>query len=555
MSVIINDEKTQRDKLTKQYNNYCKYLSEYLNKSVDVLKYMFFNPQKYKNTNSINTKNNDECERIFKKLFSKIFVVSNTFDIKKYYQIKDKFLYFNLSFDFFFKDSVPELYSKYICSDTNITFNEWTEIYTFLQMCEEIKLKNYKKTLILCDDIILNTKICDMLKYNKNMYSNWETVIFDINAFAINIKIIDVIIQNLNDMILHKSYVFKNIFHNTEQIEMENVFLSQIKKKNIIDYQEEKNNAYEKKIKNMQTKSEIALLKKEELNMKYIYETNSEKFYLSLPYENLLENNKKYYEYLNNKNIALIGPSPSIKKNKNSDEIDSYDVIVKINNSIFYDEDNDFSGNRIDVLYTLSIAQNLNQITFDEKYDSFQDYFFHLVKEKNIKFIVFSNELHANIHNQWLSLAIYKISELYNIHKIPIIFMSKPIIENHVNSSNKIPSAGYGAIMNLMQYNINKLYIKGFTFFKDGHTNSYIGKEWKLKMEKKSSDKIKNELNNEEEKEKQVLEEKIIHSLIKNDFCNLSPHNFDFEYKSTIKLAQNNNKIVFDKTIEYLYKQ
>lgn len=578
MDLIISEENLQRNILLNNYNNYYGYFLEYFTKYHDILKYMFFDPYKYKNINSIKIQNINDHERISTKLFSKIFVVSNVCDIKKIYQMKDKFIYFNLSFEFYFKDHLPELYMKYIDHETYLNFSDWCELYTYLNICEDIKKNNYKKTIVLCDDVIINTKFCDVLKYNKCIYGNWDSIIFDEKAFAINISTINVLIENIKNIIMSsKHFIFKDIFKNIKTFEITNIFLSQIKKNNILEYQKKQENEYREKINNLKEiitnkkenkeqnkeqinkeiltlNSQLDFLKIEKRNKRYIYEFNEDVYYLSLSYYNLLENNKKYYNYLLNKNIALIGPSPSIKKNKNGREIDNYDIVVKINNSIFSDEDKEYSGVKIDVLYTLSIAQNLNQILFDEKYETFQEYFFHLIQEKQVKFIVFSNELHSNIHNQWLSLAIYKFSEIYNINNIPIIFIPKPLIENHVLNCNKIPSAGYGAIMNLLQYDIKKLYIKGFTFFKDGHSSSYIGKEWKEKLETKSNEKIKKEINLNPEN-KQNLEEKIIHSLIKNDFCNISPHNFDYEYKSTLNYASKDKRIIFDESIKYLYEK
>jgi hypothetical protein len=574
MEKVINDETQKRKIILDDIIIHNNYVNEYFCSTFDVIKFMFYEPTKHKYINSIETKNNGENERIIQKMFSKIFIMTSEYNIKKIYQMKDKLLYFNLSFEFFFSENLPELYVKYIeykNENGNLNFSDWSYLRSLINIFTEIKKKNYKKTIILCDDVLINVNLCDLLKYNKELYTNWDAIIFDDYAFALNINIIDDIIRVIDYIVNNTNqFTFADLFKNVNKKYVKDIFISNIKKENIIEYQNKQEKKFQSEIDNLEKKicnknitkdennlmqKKIDYVKSEFRNKRYIFEFNDKLFYISLPYDTLLVNNNKYYEYIQKKKIALIGPSPSIKKNKNGEEINSYDVIVKINNSIFCNDDYDYTGNRLDVLYTLSIAQNLNQIIIDEKYLSFQEYFFHLIEKKKVKFIVFSNELHSNIHNQWLSIAIYKFSEIYNVNKIPIIFMPKNIIDIHLHNAFKIPSAGYGAIVNLLQYDIQKLYIKGFTFFKDGHTASYIGKEWREKMEKKSNTKIKCEIDsNIDPDKKQDLEEKIIHSLVKNNYCNFSPHNFDYEYKTTIQLAKKDLRIMFDEYIKYLYE-
>jgi hypothetical protein len=244
----------------------------------------------------------------------------------------------------------------------------------------------------------------------------------------------------------------------------------------------------------------------------------------------------------------LIGPSPSIRKTHNGKEIDdNNDVIIKLNNAVFHEGEEEYIGKRIDIIYTLSIAQDLQQIDIDPKYFNFSEFFYDRIQKLGVKFIVFSIGLYNITHDEWLSLHIMRLSEMYNKNNVPILWIKQSVIDNHVYRCGKIPSAGFGSILNLTQYPIKQLFIKGFTFFKDGHLNSYIGKEWKKKVEKTNE---KTKLALDEEKK-----EKVIHSLVKNITVNISPHHFDNEYQQTIEIYKKSHNIVFDDSIKYLFEQ
>ena len=140
------------------------------------------------------------------------------------------------------------------------------------------------------------------------------------------------------------------------------------------------------------------------------------------------------------------------------------------------------------------------------------------------------------------------MSQFYNVRKVPIIFIKKQIIDTHIERCNKLPSAGYGAIVNLLQYPITKLFIKGFTFFKDGHTMNYIGDKWKDKMVEKSNKKTISNMDDNDD-----LKERVIHSLVRNDFAIATPHNFNYEYGKVCDICKSDTRIVFDVSIADLY--
>jgi len=516
--MIIN-EIVERKNIETVQKNFFDYFLLYHDKLFSIIKYLSYDFISGKSVEKIEGDHYNLNNLLKKNDINKIFVIiTDITDIKKIYQMKDKLMFINLEFEFEYCQNDPSYYYNYLNHYINklISFDNWCYYNCLSSLLVKIKDNNYKKIIILDDNAICNVDIHDKLKYNKDFYANYDILKFTESCFIINNidTIIDKIINNISTILL--SGVFINIFTGIQKINhIGQIFISNITKNDITPQN----------------------------SNKYILQYKREYYYLSLSYENFLKDHRKYYKYLNNKTVAIIGPSPTIKKNINFDHINKQDIIVKINNSIFSDNDNVYTGNRIDVLYTLSLAQNLNQIDISFQDKKFHEYFFDLVDKKNIKFLVFSNELHSIIHNQRLSLNIYKFTQLYNKKNIPIIFLPKNIIEKHVTNARKIPSAGYGAIINLLTYNIKSLYIKGFTFFKDGHSMSYIGEEWKKKLDDKSIS------NNSQE-----IKEKMIHTLVKNSFSNNSPHNFNYEFESLKKIAKSDDRIVFDSSIKELYE-
>lgn len=560
---IIENEIISRNEIETQYNKYIELYQSYFDKCYSIIKYMFINI--YDQKKNIEARDMD-LNNFFKNNFKKVFVLNGLSNIEKRFQMMEKMLMKDIDFEFFdiCENNSPESYILYLDSESNLDFENWCFYESIKQLLIKAREKKYEKIFILDNNACLNNNIYNELKYNKKIYQNWEIIIFDsfddakqilhLKSFAISSNCYDDLLNNL-DLNKKLSEIFKNIIYLEDIVksDISDEDIVKFKKNNDINYERLINNLIEKKLtsenENEKNKlnNQIKLIKHNIDNNKYIYVHKNKSYEISLSYQNMLENFKNYYNYLDNKKIVLIGPSPSIRKTKNGDFIDkNYDVVVKINNAIFNCVDSEYIGERIDVLYTLSIAQDLKQIKIDEKYNSFAEYFFERVNELKIKYIVFSNDLHSQIHNQWLSLIILRFSEIYNIYKIPILFLDSKITSNHFENAKKIPSAGFGAIMNLTQYKLMELFLKGFTFFKDGHTNSYIGKDWLSKVDKVNLG-TKKKLTEEKK-------EKIIHSIVKNQFVNISPHHFDYEYKKTNEFKIKYSFIKFDASISELFE-
>jgi hypothetical protein len=561
---LENDEKNKRNIIEAEYSNYWNLYISYFNKCYEITKYIFINIDKQRKY--IEAKNED-LNQFIKKMFNKVYVLNGISNIKRRFQMMEKMLLANISFNFFeiVEDDSPQSFIDYLESKSDNNFNEWCKCETLKRIITEIKNNNYDKALILDNNACLNLNIYNELKYDINLYKKWNMIIFNNEEYILNLKSF-VPYKDVYDIILNNIYSKNKISDIVPNISrIEGIIKSDITNDDIIKYYDEDNKTYNlvlnsllEKInnsdKNNTNINEIeylnTCLKNLKVNKhinKYSYLDNNKRYNISFSYENMIDNFKNYYYFLENKKVALIGPSPSIRKTKNGEFIDqNYDVVVKMNNSIFNNLESEYMGKRIDVLYTLSIAQDLNQINVDPEFDSFPEYFFDLANKIGLKYIVLSSDLHHLCHNEWLFLHLIRFSEIYNVNKIPILFMEYSLIDEHLRECQKIPSAGFGGILNLTQYRLSELLIKGFTFFKDGHLDSYIGKNWKNKIDN-ANDETKKELTNEKK-------EKIIHSLVKTNYNINSPHHFDYEYIKTKKMSKKYDFIVFDDSIIDLYK-
>ena len=184
---------------------------------------------------------------------------------------------------------------------------------------------------------------------------------------------------------------------------------------------------------------------------------------------------KKYEDIFSGKKVAIIGPSPSIYNEENGCEIeDEYDIIVRINKQWHHDSSLDtYIGKRTDILY--------NCMNFSEECGGIinTDY----VKHHNLKLIVDPIMFGYNMQNTRdhifrgiKRLDWYVMFHLNNRNNIPfgMINMDKYIewdkqVDTRINT-------GLLAILDVLSSDAEEVYIKGFTFFKDGYISNYRNK-------------------------------------------------------------------------------
>jgi len=184
---------------------------------------------------------------------------------------------------------------------------------------------------------------------------------------------------------------------------------------------------------------------------------------------------KKYEDIFSGKKVAIIGPSPSIYNEENGCEIeDEYDIIVRINKQWHHDSSLDtYIGKRTDILYNcMNCSEECGGIINT-------DY----VKHHNLKLIVDPIMFGYNMQNTRdhifrgiKRLDWYVMFHLNNRNNIPfgMINMDKYIewdkqVDTRINT-------GLLAILDVLSSDAEEVYIKGFTFFKDGYISNYRNK-------------------------------------------------------------------------------
>ena len=179
-------------------------------------------------------------------------------------------------------------------------------------------------------------------------------------------------------------------------------------------------------------------------------------------------------KFLKDKEVIIVGPAPYLENSGMGSQIDSFDVVVRLKSG--YPVPNNIKkdlGERIDLWYTnLKAEQNhLNSTTFEE------------MEKNNLKTVVFPYPIQYERNDVFKTSVLRLIGILkYNFRK------GVEAIQKHFKYRNKKcpfnisydssslyfqnlekiigsrPTTGMLAIMDLLQYDIKKLQMVGFTF-------------------------------------------------------------------------------------------
>jgi hypothetical protein len=162
---------------------------------------------------------------------------------------------------------------------------------------------------------------------------------------------------------------------------------------------------------------------------------------------------ERYKNFLTNKKVAIVGPSESAFFRENGKYIDSFDIVVRINRGIEMVNGNGlFIGSRTDILYNSldfvpSSGGTLNGLT-DE-----------------VKFICcpYSIEEHT-----------YRDSNVIPIFdKFNIRFINSNIYNKLKFDTDSRVSSGFGAIVDLLQFDIEQLFVTGIDFYRSLYHRTY----------------------------------------------------------------------------------
>jgi len=166
-----------------------------------------------------------------------------------------------------------------------------------------------------------------------------------------------------------------------------------------------------------------------------------------------------YANFLKGKRVAVVGPAPSIIGSKQRKLIDSYDVVVRINKAMpvpknLYKD----TGGRCDVLYNCMNTSEECGGTID----------FIALKKGKTKWIACPYPKAGEFEKD-----VTKFEQINPKFPFHVIDTERYFaVENYIGTR---PNTGIGTILDLLDHDIEELYITGFTFFQGGYHEHYRG--------------------------------------------------------------------------------
>lgn len=174
-----------------------------------------------------------------------------------------------------------------------------------------------------------------------------------------------------------------------------------------------------------------------------------------------------YKEFLEGKNVVLVGPASTLKGKGYGSLIDSYDVVVRINHAWPLPKDRaEDIGTRIDVLY--HNLNPLNQRILPK----------HVAQmcEDGLQWVVSSHP--ANRHRYRRRHRRFRKANKGRLRFRVIPSSLKRRLRKHVG----LPNSGLVAIADLLHHPIESLYVTGFSFYTTSYLNYPNYKRIKKRM-------------------------------------------------------------------------
>ena len=433
--------------------------------------------------------------------FDKIFIVNMRRDKKKKIKMLEYLDFFNITnFEFIEaydgkklnqNNEYKQLLNKPLNKISN--FGELGCLLSHKSILEIAKKRGYKKWLHLEDDVIFNKDFNQI--FSKNMKcvpkcwdilylgstqaywreNNVENVNNSIYKANISCGTFAFAVSNTNiDFILNR---FKMLCYPSDSIitqEIQNILNCYVFKNNLIVARLNTSTLRSNNIK------ERDLFKKYKwYYSKYIINIQNHKInneMIKNEYNkvcNAFTNINEFKNFVENKKIAIIGPSPSVKDTRNGDFIEkNYDIIIRINKQWKFDKNlYEFIGKRTDILYNC----------MDYREDCGGEIDIEYIKDKT-SFVVstikydYNNKTHRDSQFHGKSF----LDWYYHFHKknnnlVKFIPIPGDFYDKLDKVANTRINAGLMAILHILSFNIKELYIKGFSFFLDGYLLDYRG--------------------------------------------------------------------------------
>ena len=174
----------------------------------------------------------------------------------------------------------------------------------------------------------------------------------------------------------------------------------------------------------------------------------------------------KYKEYLKGKSVALVGPAEYLTNLDTGSYIDSFDIVVRINRGMEVIETYSKSiGKRTDILYNCLIESPDNGGIINIRNLSVNNVaWIATIPGSDVNGVCTSDKLHKMV--KWFT--VFKIKRKFSYHIMDY--------QNYTQLNKKINSranTGFAAIFDLLDHDVCKLYITGFSFYLDDFINGY----------------------------------------------------------------------------------
>ena len=159
---------------------------------------------------------------------------------------------------------------------------------------------------------------------------------------------------------------------------------------------------------------------------------------------------KEYKSYIKNKKIALVGPAQSIENSGNGEKIDSCDLVVRLNYARIKNEKD--SGKKTNIIY----------------YDGS----FHNHTNRDIDFLVCSYPKTEWFFNSRCRANVDHYKKIYNHRVIPSVLYDD--LKHRLDVGHKIrPNTGLVALVDLLQHDIESLFVTGVDFYRTGYLSTH----------------------------------------------------------------------------------
>jgi len=171
--------------------------------------------------------------------------------------------------------------------------------------------------------------------------------------------------------------------------------------------------------------------------------------------DNLFEN------YIQDKKVAIVGPAAYMEKMNLGTEIDSADVVIRINRS--YESIDKFSqniGSRTDILYSCLIEKPANAGVLDLlEFKRRGIHFICAPPESNMKGLSTTTKFHNMVN-------VKKVNDISK--EIPVRIVDHAFHNSLALEVDCRPNTGFMAIYDILRFGPSKLHIYGFSFYLDG---------------------------------------------------------------------------------------